>query len=86
MGEYYKKKEVAIEKQKLISLWMVRFYFTLWSLNDNSQRKELQSNTKKPGNQLFQLPDWRFFCPQVVNVIVKLFAHRHLVRSRIDIP
>ncbi len=60
--------------------------FTLQSLNDDSPRKELNSNRKKPRNLSLQLCYRRFLCPKVVNVIVELLAHRHLVRSRVDIP
>jgi len=59
--------------------------FTLRSLGHGSQTKELQSNTKKTEDRLFQLLDGRLFRPQVVNIIVKLFTHRHLVRSGVDV-
>ena len=59
--------------------------FTLQSLNDDPEIKELHPNTKEPINLSLQLCYRRFLCPKVVNVIVELFAHRHLVRSRVDV-
>lgn|GEM_PF-3379391 len=60
--------------------------FTLQSLNDDSQIKELHPNTKESRNLSLQLCYGRLLCPKVVNVVVELFAHRHLVRSRVDVP
>jgi hypothetical protein len=47
---------------------------------------EEKKNLIQQVNKSFQLRHGRLLGPQIVNVIVKLFAHRHLIRSWVDIP